>query len=251
MQYSADIKSKSGKQISILVFQASEKPKLTLIESHGGFQGSKEKVAENNKQLIDFALQNNINYISIDLSNNGTQKDQPFNEIRYSNRVKDVETVIDFVKEKFNSPVVLIGSSLGGLITLNAAAYTDIVSGLILNCPALKAHLSVEYTMDSEEFKNWKKGGVAIWSGVPFTYDFYTDIKSLDGSKILKSLAIPILWFHGTDDAVVPIVQAHEAKAIKPDIELIEVSGGGHRFGDKMKPGEWEEKVEGFIKELL
>ena len=99
MQYSEDFISKSGKKISIIVFETSLKPRFTLIESHGGYIGTKEKVAEDNKKLIEFASKNNINYISIDLSNNGTQKDQPISELRYSNRVKDVETVIDYVNK--------------------------------------------------------------------------------------------------------------------------------------------------------
>ena len=45
MQYSNELLSKSGNKISILVFETSLTPKLTLIESHGGYIGSKEKVA--------------------------------------------------------------------------------------------------------------------------------------------------------------------------------------------------------------
>lgn len=124
MTFTEPLQTKSGKTISILVFESSTNPKLTLIESHGGYQGSKEKVAEASKAIVDWALQNNINYISIDLSNNGTQKEQPFNELRYSDRVKDIETVIDYVTSKYKSPIILIGSSLGGLVTLNAALYS-------------------------------------------------------------------------------------------------------------------------------
>lgn len=99
MNYAKDLVSQSGKHISILVFDSNATPKVTLIESHGGYVGSKEKVAEDNRQLVDWVLKNNINYISIDLSNNGTQKNQPLTELRYSHRVKDIETVIDYVKK--------------------------------------------------------------------------------------------------------------------------------------------------------
>ncbi|OGK23642.1 hypothetical protein A3A46_02210 [Candidatus Roizmanbacteria bacterium RIFCSPLOWO2_01_FULL_37_13] len=251
MQFNLVLKSKSGKQISILVFESSTSPKLTLIESHGGYLGSKEKVAEDNKTLVDWALKNNINYISIDLSNNGTQKDQPVTELRYSHRVKDVETVVDFVKEKYNSPIILIGSSLGGLITLNAAVYSDNIKGLILNCSAVKAHICIEQTMDQSEFKNWKTKDIAIVWGVPMKYDFYQDVVDLNAMKVIPKLKMPILWFHGTDDMTVPITQAFEAKHNNSNIELVDITGGGHRFGDKMKPGEWEEKVENFILKTL
>lgn len=251
MQYSNELLSKSGNKISFLVFETYLKPKLTLIESHGGYIGSKEKVAEDNKQLIEFASKNNINYISIDLSNNGTQKDQPINELRYSNRVKDIKTVIDYVTNKYKSPILLIGSSLGGLVTLNSAIYSPNVKGIILNCAAIKAHICVESTIDQKEFKNWKTNEVANVWGVPMKYDFYEDLVNLNGMKIISNLKMPILWFHGSDDMVVPISQVYEAKSKNPNIELVLISGGGHRFGDKMLPGEWEKKVEDFILKLV
>lgn len=251
MQYSEDFISKSGKKISILVFETSLNPKLTLIESHGGYIGTKEKVAEDNKKLIEFASRNNISYISIDLSNNGTQKDQPINELRYGNRVKDVETVIDYVNKKYKSKIILIGSSLGGLITLNSAIYSSSVIGLILNCTAVKAHICVELTIDQNELRNWKSKGMANVWGVPMKYDFYEDLVNLNAMKIIPNLKIPILWFHGSDDITVPISQAYEAKSKNSNIDLILVSGGGHRFGDKMQPGEWEKKVEDFILKII
>lgn len=251
MQYSEDFISKSGKKISILVFETSPLPKLTLLESHGGYLGSKEKVAEDNKQLIEFASKNNINYVSIDLCNNGTQKDQPVNELRYSNRVKDVETVIDYVIHKYKSPIVLVGSSLGGLVTLNSAIYSPNIKGVILNCAAVKAHICVEQTMDQNEFRNWKEKGIANVWGVPMKYDFYEDLVELNAIKVIPDLIMPILWFHGSDDMTVPISQAYEAKSKNPHIDLVLVSGGDHRFGDKMQPGEWEKKVEDFILKLV
>ena len=78
-------------------------------------------------------------------------------------------------------------------------------------------------------------------------YDFYEDLVNLNAIKVIPNLKMPILWFHGSDDMVVPISQAYEAKSKNPNIELVLVSGGGHRFGDKMKPGEWENKIEQFI----
>ncbi|MBI5619610.1 hypothetical protein HY950_01495 [Candidatus Gottesmanbacteria bacterium] len=247
MQYSQDLISKSGKKISILVFESSIDPNLTIIESHGGYKGSKEKVAEDNKELINFASNNKINYLSIDLSNNGSQQDQPFSELRFSHRVKDVETVINFVVDKYKSSIVLIGSSLGDLITLHAGAYAFNIKGIILNCAAVKAHICIEMSINPLEFRDWKEKNIANVWGVPMTYDFYEDLVNLNALKILPKLQMPILWFHGTDDTVVPIAHAREAKNINPKIELVEIQGGGHRFGDKMKPGEWEKTVEDFI----
>jgi pimeloyl-ACP methyl ester carboxylesterase len=251
MSFEKKLQSKSKKEISILVFESSKNPVLTLIEIHGGIAGSKDDVARDNKTLVEWSNTKNINYIAIDLSNNGTKPDQPSNEVLFSDRILDVETVIDFAQENYHSPLILIGSSLGGLVAINAVKYSDEVRGLILNCPAISAHKTIELMMDKKEFTDWEKNGIGTWVDIPLPYKFYTDIKELDGMKVLAKIEIPILWFHGTDDGLVPIAQAYEAKSIKHDIDLIEVNGGGHRFGNKMGPGEWEQKVESFIEDKI
>ena len=50
-----------------------------------------------------------------------------------------------------------------------------------------------------------------------------------------------------TVDNVVNIENSREAKTLNPKIELIEVEGGEHRFGNRMRPGEWEEKIKNLI----
>jgi len=245
------IKSKSGKLIELLLFEATSTPQLTIIDSPGGFLESKEKAAEENKTLIEYCGKHQMNYLSIDYSNNGKHKDQPVNELRFSSRMKDLETAVDYATAKYHSSIILLGSSLGGFITLNTANYSPSIKGLILNCAAVKAHICIETVMASEEYKHWKQKNTAMVWGVPFAYDFYEDIKRCNAMKVIPSINKPILWFHGTDDMTVPITQAYEASYHNPNIELIEIQGGGHRFGDKMQQGEWEDSVEDFIQSVL
>lgn len=250
MVYTQDLLSKSEKKISILVHEI-QCPKLTLIETHGGFTSSKEQVAKDDHVLVNWAINHKVNYIAIDLSNNGTQNDQPINELRFSNRVKDLETVIDFAYQAYNKPIVLLGSSLGGLIVLNASCYSSNIKGIILNCAAVKAHECIKGGMNEKEFYEWKEKDTANVWGIPMSYDFYEDIYNLDPIKIIPNINVPVLWFHGTSDKVVPIFQAREAKKLNPRIQLIEIKDGEHRFGDKMKKGEWEEKVTKFISDII
>ena len=243
MEYSKDLISKSGKQISLLVFENSKNPTYTIIEVHGGYQAIKEQIARDSSELVNFCEKNNINYIAIDLSNDTNS----INQIRYSHRVLDVETTIDFVISKYNSPIIILGSSMGGFVSLNSVNYSPMVKKLILNCPAVKMHECIEINNDKTEFKSWKQKNVANIFNVPMTYDFYEDALKLNALNVIPKITIPILWFHGTDDEVVPISQAREAKLLNQKINLVEVVGGHHRFGDKMKLGEWEKTVENFV----
>jgi alpha-beta hydrolase superfamily lysophospholipase len=249
MKYTKDLVSKSGKLISLLVFENSKHPHYTIIEVHGGYQAIKEQIAQDSIELVSFCEKNNINYIVIDLSNDANSVGQPINGIRYSHRVLDVETTIDFVISKYDSPIIILGSSMGGFVSLNSVNYSSVVKKLILNCPAVKMHECIEINNDKTEFLNWKQKNVANIFNVPMTYDFYEDALKLNALNIISTITIPVLWFHGSEDEVVPISQAREAKLLNPKIKLIEIVGGRHRFGDKMKPGEWEKSVENFILE--
>lgn len=247
MKYTKDLQSKSGKQISLLVFENSKQPLYTIIEVHGGYQAVKEQIAQDSAELVNFCEKNNLNYIVIDLSNDANSINQPINGIRYGHRVLDVETTIDFVVSEYNSPIIILGSSMGGFVSLNSVNYSPMVKKIILNCPAVKMHECIEINNDKTEFTNWKQKGIANIFNVPMTYDFYEDALKLNALNIIPKINIPILWFHGTDDEVVPVSQAREAKLLNPKINLIEIIDGRHRFGDKMKPGEWEDTVEKFI----
>ncbi len=243
------LESKSGKMISLIVVETSKNPIFTIIESHGGFTGNANDVIEANKKLVKFCENQNINYVAINFSNNSIL-DQNFGDIKFSDRIKDLETAIDFIDEKYRSNIILLGSSLGGFINLNAANYSTKIKGIILNCAAVRAHECIENTSDRNEFQSWKTKGIAIIWDVTLPFSFYEDLIEHDATKTIPKINIPILWFHGTADQVVPIDQARDAKQLNSNIELVEVKDGGHRFGDKIRPGEWEEKVENFITKL-
>ena len=107
MKSEVKIKSKSGKLIELLLFEATSTPQLTIIDSPGGFLESKEKAAEENKTLIEYCGKHQMNYLSIDYSNNGKHKDQPVNELRFSSRMKDLETAVDYATAKYHSSIIL------------------------------------------------------------------------------------------------------------------------------------------------
>src|SRR3989338_304102 len=143
-----ELKSKSGKNISF------------LIESPGGLVETKEKTAESSRNVVDICKKNNFNYITADFSNNNSRSDQPVSRLRFGNRVKDLESIIDFVNAKYKSPIILIGSSMGGFITFNTVNYSEKVKGIVLNCAAVKAHICVKSSMSPEDFDSWKEKNV-------------------------------------------------------------------------------------------
>ena len=255
MSFREELLSKSNKKISLIIFESSKNPKLTIISAHGGLNmvdgDFAEITAKESSQLIEYCLKNNINFIAINFSNNGSQKDQPLNEILFSDRILDLESTIDFVQEKYKCPIILSGSSLGGHIIINTSDYSSKIKGIILNCPAIKAFEVIRDTMDKNEFEKWKIKDEAEVFGTKLKYSFYEDLLSHSAMSKIPKLTIPVLIYHGTADKIVPIDQSRESKALNRYVELVEVEGGEHRFGKMLKPGEWEEGVEQFINKVL
>ena len=240
MQKNIELKSNSGKMISLLIMENSKSPKYCFLDVHGSFEYSKEKTFKDNQELVDYAQLKGCNYMAIDLSNNGTRPDQPVSGLSYTDRIKDVHTALEFIKSEYACQTILVGSSMGGFVSLNAAVdHLDYIYKIILNCAAVKMHEHIKPGIPGNEFENWEKNGtVNVW-GVPFSYAWYQEVESLDVNKVLPKITVPILWFHGTDDQTVSIDYVIQAIKNIPNCRLYKIQGGGHRFGSAMQKGEW------------
>lgn len=237
-------------QISILRTQISN-PRLCIIETHGAIEGNKVDVAEYSHDLIEFCKKNEIIYIAYNPSNNGTQPDQPLEEVKFTKRVQDLVSVISYSENTYKCPIILIGSSLGALISINAASEKiSNVTGLIINCGVVRPEETLKI-LAGDTFNTWQEKDSAKVLNVNLPYAFFEDIISLHTEEKLRNLNIPILWFHGTKDDLALTDTVRYATKNSDKISLIEVENGGHRFGEFMQPGEWENKVETFIKDLM
>ncbi len=226
-------------------------PRLCIVETHGAIEGNKSDVATYSKDLIEFCNKNNISYITYNPSNNGTQPNQPLAEVRFSKRVGDLISVLAYVETNYKCPTILIGSSLGALISIVAASdELNNIVGLIINCGVIKPEQTLQ-ALAGKEFDTWMEKGSANVLNINLPYAFLEDITSLNTEKKLKEINKPILWFHGTKDDLASIDNIRNVAKASHNISLVEVENGGHRFGEFMQPGEWENKVETFIKSLM
>lgn len=236
--------------ISILRTQI-DSPRLCIIETHGGIEGNKNDVATYSKDLIEFCNENNISYIAYNPSNNGTQPNQPLVEVKFSKRVGDLISVLAYVETNYKCPVILMGSSLGALISIIAASdELNKVAGLIINCGVIRPEQTLQ-VLTGKEFDTWMEKDSINAFNVNLPYAFFEDLASLNTEEKLKKLTMPILWFHGTKDDLASIDVIRNIAKASHNISLVEVENGGHRFGEFMQPGEWENKIETFIKDLM
>ncbi len=231
---------------------SNKNPKLRIIETHGGIIGNINDVASKSTDLINYCFKNNISYLTYNPSNNGSQKNEPLNQVLFSRRIDDLNNVMSYAKDKFNCPIILLGTSLGGLISINATAQgPQKISGLIINCGVIDPEDTIKRIVKEKEFEEWQSKDTLNVFNVNLPYLFFRDIKNLNAEEILKHLTIPAIWFHGENDEIVPIKQIVGIASLNNKINLIKIKNGRHRFGNAMQPGEWEQKTEAFIETLL
>jgi len=237
--------------LSLLIANDIESPKLCIIETHGEIKGNKESAASYSKDLQEFCIAHQLIYIAYDPSNNGTYEDQPLDQVLFSSRVQNLTDIIQYVRDRYKCPVVLLGSSLGGLVSINAASDNpDDVVGMIINCGVVYPEETLEIIAGKDSFDNWEKDGFVNILDIKLPYHFLTNITSLNTASKLKSLSCPILWFHGDKDPLAPIEHIRKTSTENRNINLIEVKNGEHRFGPQLEEGKWESDVEAFLTSL-
>lgn len=255
MQIKQSINAKSGYTVDIFIQEFTNAPVATVIESHGGITNNAEHSVKASEKLINLLGEKNINFVTIQFSNNGTYENQdPANNI-FSSRVNELESVIDYINSKYFGDIVLLGSSLGGHIVANAT-YPENLKCIILNCPALNAAESIRNHISKEDFDKWQEFGYVSWNNIDPKYPnlklpwhFYEDLLNNIGFEKLKLTEIPTLIFHGDNDKITDIKISRNIVNINKNIRLIEIPGGGHRFN--MGENEWELTAEDFILQNL
>jgi uncharacterized protein len=160
-----------------------------------------------------------------------------------------IEETVAKLKDK---PLVIWGSSLGGLLALQFAQGRDAVKGLILLAPALELSKRWERLLGRDGLERWATRGEintfhhAYKKELPLSYDFYTDAKAKETDNL--PLVSSAIIFHGLDDQTVPIDVSRRFSQKNTDrVQLIEL-----RDGHELVSTKWEiwSNAASFIKSL-
>jgi len=174
-----------------------------------------------------------LNMILPDLNQND------FFHLTLTRQIKQVQTFLP------DLPVMLIGSSFGGLLALWLAEKQPQIQCLILLAPALNFINHTIAFIGEQQYIKWRQDGklafyhYAQQRELLLNYNFIEDMQRYQDNKLQR--CIPTLILHGCHDEVIPISTSRDFVATRPWIELIELESD-HSLND-VQPQLWETMV--------
>jgi putative redox protein len=153
-------------------------------------------------------------------------------EMSIMQEVEDLRSAVRCMLEKGYSSIHLMGSSMGGVVSLLFAAdpgQTAIASMVIIATPVqLTDIFTGTHGVNVDDLPD--EGFTAI-EGIPLTNRFFKELKAIDVADAVRRIMAPVLIIHGAGDAVVPAANAYAIERLLPgDKKLVMIDDGDHNL---------------------
>ncbi|HSM01402.1 MAG TPA: alpha/beta hydrolase [Acidimicrobiia bacterium] len=166
------------------------------------------------------------------------------------NEWNDVEAAVEFAVASNASNVILVGFGTGGSIVsvfMSHSRLADRVDGLVLDAPVLDAGILVERIAREDKVP----GFIVAWSRAMASFRFGVEWSALDHVDTASEVTIPVLVFHGAEDAYAPIgVSRTYADVLGDRATLVVVEGAGHGEAWNLDPDSYESALREFLEDL-
>jgi len=215
---------------------------LGVVVAHG-MLSSKE--SDKHRSICDAAASSGATALRFDFRGRGeSEGDQT--DLTVSNEVADVLAWIAFLRDRGIPRIAVVGSSLGGTVSLLAATRDPGLIGLVT--------VAAPASFPKGPRESWGGTGrptdedvIEVAPGEFIHRGFFTDAERHDPITAARSIDCPWLIIHGARDEVITPEDAELLAAANPSAELNAHPTAGHRF-DHPREREWlVETVAGFI----
>lgn len=154
-----------------------------------------------------------------------------YEDLTVTGEIADCLGALDFMHEFGASECTLVGSSLGGLVALLAAAQlAHLVSRVAVIAAVADAGLFTDGLTD-KDIAEWRsRGRRRVGSGF-LKPTFLDDVLRIDAPKAMRHVTMPVLVMHGDADDVVPFSHAELIReSVSGPCTVEKFPGVGHRF---------------------
>lgn len=242
------LKNKKGRKFLADVYTPESAEKLRLVIFAHGYKGFKDWGAWN--LMAEKFAKSGFLFVSFNFSMNGIGVENPseftdieaFSENNYTQELHDLEIVINYFSRLENvdtQRISLIGHSRGGGICILKAAEDTRISSLI----TMGSVDSMNRFVTGEKLEDWKKSGIyetynsrtkqQMPHKIQFLNDYLENKERLNVEKAAKSLKIPTLIIHGSNDESVQVSSAKNLNSWIENSKLLLIENTGHTFNSK------------------
>lgn len=201
-----EIKNNRNQKLVGILHKPDENKFPVAIFCHG-YRSSKE--SRKAIYLAEHFPKNGIGLFRFDFSGCG-ESEGKFEDSTITKYSEDLDAVIDYIKEQeFTDKIIIIGSSLGGMISILNLSKRNDVDYIIFIAPAVgfTEHHRKTDEFSSEGIKEWKKRGwiytkKSDGEKLKIKYSIYEDQNKYNFLELAKKINIPCLIIHGDEDDI-------------------------------------------------
>jgi uncharacterized protein len=133
-----------------------------------------------------------------------------FEDITYSGEIDDLAAAYAHVQSHRPGKTAILGSSMGGTVTLLFAAREPAVTGLVTVAAPIHPEKFPRRIFTATQLREWRERGYTHYNGRRLNVSLLDDLDGLDVSAAARRVKCPVLILHGDADEVVPVEEAYE-----------------------------------------
>lgn len=219
--------SRGEKLAAKIEFPIDQKPHNFVVFAHC-FTCNKNFKAV--RYIIKSLTAEGFGVLSFDFTGLG-ESEGDFADTTFSSSVDDLICAVNFLKDNFEMPTMVVGHSLGGAAVILAASQFDEIKAVVtIGTPSSPQHVKHLLQNNIEEIKEKGVAKVSI-GGRPFFVkkEFLDDIDNQDPLEIINKMRKSYLFLHSPQDQIVGIDNAAELyQAAHHPKSFISLDGADH-----------------------
>lgn len=225
----------NGEELSVLLARSGPSSRGTVLYLHGfgsSQAGEKTEFFRRRFRRAGYA------FCSFDFRGHGDSGGS-MRDLSLTRNLEDVGVVLAELVRRRAEPVLLFGSSMGGLTALwFAGLHPDRVAAGLTIAPALGFAAALERIFGAETMARWRRDGVlAIVDDLGehlVGWGLVEDLRRYDEARLAGRLDRPFLLVQGALDDRVDAAHVERFAAACPATELVLLPDGDHRLIDRL-----------------